>query len=78
MNIHQLVLLTTTIIVPNVFVLGTQTMNRSIIHTLVPIIYQKNWSQPVTPIVPGKTSVLPTSTYPMWYNVITPFCAFRS
>ncbi len=31
------------------------------------------WSQPVTPIVPGKISMLLISTYPMWYNVIPPF-----
>jgi hypothetical protein len=29
--------------------------------------------QPIMPIVPGKTNMLPTSTYPMWYNVIPPF-----
>jgi hypothetical protein len=32
--------------------------------------YQTTWSQPV---IPGQTNILPTSTYPMWYNVIPPF-----
>jgi hypothetical protein len=73
-NIHQLVLLNTTIIVPNVFILGTQTMNPSIGHTIIHVNYQTTWSQLVTPIVQGsKTNMLPTSTYPIWYNVIPPF-----
>jgi hypothetical protein len=66
MNVHQLVLSTTTLIVPNVFVLRTQVMNPSIGHMTIPINYQTTWSQHVTPIVLGKTSMLPTSTYPMW------------
>jgi hypothetical protein len=73
MNVHQLVLPTTTIIVPNVFVLGTKAMNPGIVHTTIFVNYQLTWSQLVTPIVPCKTSVLPTSTYPMWYNVIPIF-----
>jgi hypothetical protein len=73
MNTYQLVLPTTTITKPNVYVLGTQTMNHSITHTIVPINYQITWSQPVTPIVPSKTSMLSILTYPMWYNVIPPF-----
>jgi hypothetical protein len=73
MNIHQPVLPTTTIAVPNVSMLGTQAMNHSIGHMVVPINYQTTWSQLVTPIVPGKTNMLLTSTYPMWYNVIPPF-----
>jgi len=48
-------------------------MNPNIAHAIVPINYQTTWSQPVTLIVLGKTSMLPTSTYPMWYNVIPPF-----
>jgi hypothetical protein len=48
-------------------------MNPSIGHMVVPIIYQTTWSQPVTPIVPGKIGMLPTSTYRMWYNVIPLF-----
>jgi hypothetical protein len=78
MNIHQHILTTTTITIPNVFILGTQAMNPSIAYTTVHVNYQTLGSQPVTPIVPGKTSMLPTSTYLMWYIVITPFCAFRS
>ncbi len=35
MNTHQLVLPTTTTVIPNVFVLGTQAMNISIGHTIV-------------------------------------------
>jgi len=72
-NIHQLVLPTTPTVVPNVFVLGTQTMNPSLSHTTIHVNYQTTWSQPITRIVPGKTNILPTSTYPMWYNVIPPF-----
>ncbi len=48
-------------------------MNPSIVHTPVLVNYQTTWSQPITPIVPGKTNMLPTSTYLMWYNVIPPF-----
>jgi hypothetical protein len=40
MNIHQLVPPTTTIKVPNVFVLGTQAVNSSIIHTIIHVNYQ--------------------------------------
>jgi hypothetical protein len=40
MNTYQHVLPTTTIIVPNVIVLRTQTMNLSIAHIVVPINYQ--------------------------------------
>jgi hypothetical protein len=39
MNVHQLVLPTTTTIVPNVFVLGAQGVNPNIGHTIVPINY---------------------------------------
>jgi hypothetical protein len=35
--------------------------------------YYTTWSQLVKPIILGQTSMLPTSTYPMWYNVIPPF-----
>jgi hypothetical protein len=73
MNIHQPILPTTTIVVPNVFVLKTQATNPSIGHTSVLVNYRTTWSQLVTPIVLGKTNMLPTSTYPMWYNVIPPF-----
>jgi hypothetical protein len=73
MNTYRLVLPTTTIAVSNVFVLGTQAMNPSIAHIAVPVNYQTTWSQPITPIVLGKTSMLLTSTYPMWYNDIPPF-----
>jgi hypothetical protein len=40
MNIHQPTLPTTTIIIPNVFILGTQTMNPSIGHMTIPIKYK--------------------------------------
>jgi len=73
MNVHQHVLSTTTIVVPNVFILRTQAMNPSIVHTTILVNYQTTWSQPITPIVSSKTNMLPTSTYPMWYNVIPPF-----
>jgi hypothetical protein len=43
-NIHQLVLPTTPTIVPNVFVLGTQTMNLSLSHTTIHVNYQTTWS----------------------------------
>jgi hypothetical protein len=39
MNAYQLVLLATIITVPNVSILGTQAMNPSIAHTIVPINY---------------------------------------
>jgi hypothetical protein len=42
MNVHQPVLLTTTIVVPNVSVLGIQAMNPNIGHTIIPINYQTN------------------------------------
>jgi hypothetical protein len=74
MNVHQPILSTTTTIVPNVFVLGTQAMNISRRYTTILVNDQATWSQPVTPIVPSKTSMLPISTYPMWYNVVPPLC----
>jgi hypothetical protein len=73
MNIHQFVLPTITIVVLNVFVLGTQTMNPNIGHTIIPINYQPIQSQLVTPIGPNETDMLPTSTYLMCYNVVPPF-----
>jgi hypothetical protein len=39
MNIHQHVLPTTTITIPNVTVLRTQAINPNIGHTIVPINY---------------------------------------
>jgi len=39
MNVHQHVLSTTTIIIPNVFILGTQVMNPSIGHMAILINY---------------------------------------
>jgi hypothetical protein len=73
MNIHRLVFPTTTIVIPNVYVLRTQAMNPNIGHTLVPVNYHTTWSQFITPIVLGKISMLPISTHPMWYNVIPRF-----
>jgi hypothetical protein len=73
MNTHQHILPTTTTAVPNVSILGTEDMNPSICQTIVPINYHTTWSQLVTPIVLSKINMLPTSTYPMWYNVIPPF-----
>ncbi len=40
MNVHQPVLPSTTIIVPNVSILKTQAMNPSIVHTTIFINYQ--------------------------------------
>jgi hypothetical protein len=40
MNVHKPILPTTIIVVPNVYVLGTQAMNLSIIYTIVPMNYQ--------------------------------------
>jgi hypothetical protein len=48
-------------------------MNPGIGHMTILINYQITWSQHLTPIALGKTNMLPTSTYPMWYNVIPPF-----
>jgi len=73
MNTHQLVFPTITIAIPNVFVLRNQAMNLNIGHMVVLVNYQTPWSQLVTPLALGKTSMLPTSTYPMWYDVIAPF-----
>jgi len=70
MNVHQHVLPTITTIIPDVYVLGTQAMNPNIDHMVIPVNYQITWSQLIRPIVPSKTNMLPTSTYPMWYNVI--------
>ncbi len=39
MNTHQLVLPTTTIVVPNVSVLGIQAMNPNISHTIIHVNY---------------------------------------
>jgi len=61
MNVHQPILPTTTTIVPNVFVLGTQAMNLSTSYTTSPVNYQITWSQLVTPIVLGKISMSPIS-----------------
>ncbi len=74
MNVHQPVLPTITTVLPNVSILETQAMNPSIGHTIVPINYQTTWSQPITLIILSKTSVLPISTYPMWYNAIPLLC----
>ncbi len=38
-NVHQPIFPTTTIVIRNVFVLGTQAMNPNIVHTIVPINY---------------------------------------
>jgi hypothetical protein len=54
MNTHKLVFLTTTITIPNVFVLRFQAMNLNIVHTTIPINYQTTWSQLVIAIVPCK------------------------
>jgi hypothetical protein len=35
MNVHQPIIPTITIIVPNVFILGTQAMNPYIVHTII-------------------------------------------
>jgi hypothetical protein len=39
MNVHRPILPTIIIAIPNVFILGTQAMNHSIVHTMVPINY---------------------------------------
>jgi len=52
--IHQPIFPTITITIPNVFVLRTQAMNPSIAHTIILVNYKTTWSQPITPIVPGK------------------------
>jgi len=73
MNVCQLIFLATITTILNVYVSRTQAMNLSIGHMVVPINYQITWSQSITIIILGKTSMLPTSTYPMWYDVIPPF-----
>jgi hypothetical protein len=57
MNIHQHVLPTITTILPNVFVLRTQTMNPSIGHITIFVNYQPTQSQHVTPIVLSNTGM---------------------
>jgi hypothetical protein len=47
MSIHQHVLPTTTITIPNVSILRTQAMNPSIGHTTILVNYQTTWSQPL-------------------------------
>jgi hypothetical protein len=39
MNVHQLVIATTTTAIPNVFVPGIQAMNPSIVHTKILVNY---------------------------------------
>jgi hypothetical protein len=39
MNVHQPILPTIIIAIPNVFILGTQAMNLNIVHTMVLINY---------------------------------------
>jgi hypothetical protein len=73
MNTRQPALSTITITIPNMSILKTQTMNPNTGYMTMPINYQTTWSQPVIPIVLAKISMLPISTYPMWYNVIPPF-----
>jgi hypothetical protein len=73
MNTHHPIVPTTTITLPNVYVLRTQAMNPNIGHMTMHVNCQTTWSQLITPIVQSKTNMLLTSRYPMWYNVITPF-----
>ncbi len=73
MNLHQPILPNPTIVVLNVFILGTQAMNPNIGYTTLFVNYQTTWSQPITPIIPSKINALPSSTYPMWCNVIPRF-----
>jgi hypothetical protein len=73
MNTHQPALSTITIAIPNMSILKTQTMNPNTGYMTMPINYQTTWSQPVIPIVLAKISMLPISTYLMWYNVTPPF-----
>jgi hypothetical protein len=47
-------------------------MNPNIGHMIILVNYQTTWSQPIIPIVLTKPSMLLTSTYPIWYNVIPP------
>ncbi len=39
MNVHQPILPTIIIVIPNMFILGTQAMNLNIVHIMVPINY---------------------------------------
>jgi hypothetical protein len=48
-------------------------MNPTIGHTPIFVNYQSNWQSHVTPFVLHKINTIPTSTYPMWYNVILPY-----
>jgi hypothetical protein len=42
MNVHQHVIPTPIVVLPNVYLLGIQPMNLSIGHTLIPFNYQSN------------------------------------
>jgi hypothetical protein len=70
MSFHQLVIPTTTIVLPNVLVQQIQVMNSSFGHMAIFVNYQPTQQPPLTPFVPSKTNVVPTFTYPMWYNVM--------
>jgi hypothetical protein len=63
MNVHQLVILTTTILLPDLCILGTQTTYFSIGHVAIHVNYQLTSQQPITLVVPSKTIILLTSTY---------------
>jgi len=70
MNVHQLIIPITTIISPNALMQRIQIMNPSFGHETILVSYQLASKSLVTPFVPSRTNVLPTFTYPMWYNVI--------
>lgn len=72
MNIHQLVVPITTIILPNVIVQGIQVMNSSFGHMAILVNYQPTNQPPITPFVLSKINLLHTFTYPMWCTVIPP------
>ncbi len=69
MNVHQFIIPITTIILPNALVQGIQIMNPNFGHITILVSYQLASKSLVTSFVPNQTTVLPTFTYPMWYNV---------
>jgi len=53
MNVHQPIIPTTTIGLPNVPMQGTQVMYPSFGHVIIPISHQSAWKPPITPFVPS-------------------------
>ncbi len=53
MNVHQPIIPTTTIGLPNVPMQGIQVMYPSFGHVKILVSYQPTWKPPITPFVPS-------------------------